>query len=95
MEKVQKQWEEDSIRRWYYGNQRKVERNEEYRERQEVITSLRFGQTGLKTIQFNIGNPRNSESEEIRAVLKSLGATNLIERTYSFFVVKRYSHSDP
>lgn len=35
MEKGQKQLEEDRIRRWYYGNQRKVEQNEEYRERQE------------------------------------------------------------
>lgn len=35
MEKGQKQWEEDRIRRWYYGNQRKVEQNEEYMERQE------------------------------------------------------------
>lgn len=53
---------------------------------EEVITSLRFGHTGVNTIQFNIGDPRNSESEEIIAVLKSLGATNLIERTHSFLL---------
>lgn len=51
-----------------------------------MITSLRFGHTGLNTIQFNIGDPRNSESEEIGAVLKSLGATNVIERTHSFLL---------
>lgn len=61
--------------------------------REEVITSLRLGHTGSNTIQFNIGDPRNSENEEIRGVLKSLGATNLIKRTH--FVVNGYSHSDP
>lgn len=59
-----------------------------------MITSLRFGHTGLNMLQFTIGDPRNSESEEIRAVLKSLGATNVTQNTF-VFVVKGYGHSDP
>lgn len=54
MEKGQKQWEKDRIRRRYYGNQRKVERNEEYRERQEGGGGDHKYQVRAYRVKYNI-----------------------------------------